>query len=625
MAFLFKGERMKQRAFFVLLATAALVLSLLLTPAMAATTQTFTNGQAPDMFLGGTTNTSASSIAMSYGMAIDPVSGKVFVADTFNYRVLRYASYDTLLESAEAEMVFGQADFTSKLQPNPPTRTSMGQPIAVTIDSQGNLYVADNYMNRVVRYANAVTETTPGPEAAQVFGQSGFTSRTQRTDMAGLNSPYSVAVDSEGNLYVMDMGNCRALRWDDPTTLAEAGAAAAVTIGDFDAGSAATNACKSLTQSGLSQAAGLAIDSQDRLYVADSEHKRLMRWDDAPNLTDNAPADGVIGQPDFTSTDYNSSPQSGGNFQNPYSIGVDNSDGIWVADHGRSRILHFAEPWTITASGEATTVLGPTSMTSSSGSNLGFPGQAAIAPDGSLWVSSIFADKVFKFTGELPPTPTPEPSPTTPGGSGGGGGNGGGGAQATATPVPPCTQPATLNVSPATLTISAGGTQTIDLTLSNGCGSNPSPRSDVVVSLSPGLNVGGVSNNVTNLGNRAAIENVILQQGERRSWQVTIAAPPDYVGNPQFVTELYSNGAVTAVQDSLAPAVTAAPVVEAVAVPAEPSAEPAVEAVVAVQPTAVPLPAALPDTAGTDVQPWLLLIGGVLLLLLGVIRRSTVR
>ncbi len=615
-----KGDPLLQRLSLGLAVVLILPLFAWLTPASAAT-MTFTNGQDPDMFLGGTTNVSATSLNMPYAMLIDPVSGKVFVSDTFNGRVLRYASYDELTESAAAEMVFGQTDFTSKLQPNPPTRSSLFQPLGLALDGQGNLWVVDNFLNRVLRYSDAVNVVTPGPDAAQVLGQSGFTSRSVGTGMNGFNSPYDIAVDSEGNLYVADSSNCRVLRFDDPTSLPEAGGAATVSIGDFVAGSAAdANACPSRTQTGLGNSSGVEIDSQDRLYVADNtNHRRIMRWDDAPNLTSNAPADGVIGQVDFTALlDIYSVPQSGASFSNPFYIAVDNSDGIWVSDHGRSRILHFAEPWMISSGGEATTVLGAASMSDSSSPDFGFAGHAAVAPDGSLWVPDIFNHKVLKFATEPPPTPTPTATAAA-----GGGGSGGGAGQPTA--VPACTQPATLELSPATLTIGAGETQTIDLALSNPCSTSLSPRSDVVVSLSPGLAVGNISSGVANLTTRAAIQNVILQKGERRSWQVSIVAPPDYAGNPQFVTELYSNGAVVTVRDSLAPAVTAGPTVEAaVEVPtAGPSAEAPVETALP-EPTVVPIPAVLPATSDGLTAAWVLSLI-VIALLFGVMRRLASR
>ncbi|GAB4210766.1 MAG: hypothetical protein OHK0022_44400 [Roseiflexaceae bacterium] len=46
-------------------------------------------------------------------IAVDPASGKVFVSDTNNHRVLRYTGTAALTNGADAEAMLGQSDFTS--------------------------------------------------------------------------------------------------------------------------------------------------------------------------------------------------------------------------------------------------------------------------------------------------------------------------------------------------------------------------------------------------------------------------------------------------------------------------------------------------------------------------------
>lgn len=58
-----------------------------------------------------TGGTGANKFGRPFGMVIDPVSNKLFVADGDNNRVLRFASYETLVTNSSAEAVFGQADF----------------------------------------------------------------------------------------------------------------------------------------------------------------------------------------------------------------------------------------------------------------------------------------------------------------------------------------------------------------------------------------------------------------------------------------------------------------------------------------------------------------------------------
>ncbi len=63
-------------------------------------------------------------------VTVDPTTGKVFVADARNHRVLRFASAVALANGAPAEAVLGQADFSHGL-PNrggPPAANTMAYP-----------------------------------------------------------------------------------------------------------------------------------------------------------------------------------------------------------------------------------------------------------------------------------------------------------------------------------------------------------------------------------------------------------------------------------------------------------------------------------------------------------------
>ncbi len=73
------------------------------------------NGADADGVLGApTTTTDLTRVFRPYGIAIDPVSGKLFVADEQRNRVLRFASAQSLASGAGAEAVFGQADFSGR-------------------------------------------------------------------------------------------------------------------------------------------------------------------------------------------------------------------------------------------------------------------------------------------------------------------------------------------------------------------------------------------------------------------------------------------------------------------------------------------------------------------------------
>jgi DNA-binding beta-propeller fold protein YncE len=194
---------------------ALFITSMFITPAWAATI--FQNGQKAILVLGQTTftvtsqQTSQNGMRYPMGVSIDPVSKKVFVADTYNYRVLRFASLNSLSNGANAEAVLGQSNFTSNLEST--TQDGMKQPLSVVVDSNGTLWVADTGNHRVLRFDAAASKPS-GADADGVLGQDNFTSADGSVARNRMTFPASVAVDQFGTLWVADAGNHRVLRFD---------------------------------------------------------------------------------------------------------------------------------------------------------------------------------------------------------------------------------------------------------------------------------------------------------------------------------------------------------------------------------------------------------------------------
>ena len=99
-----------------------------------------------------TTNTGGAGLNQMngpYGIAVDPATGKVFVADQNNDRVLRFASVAAMVNGGTAEAVFGGSGVTGG--------DTMSHPVDVTIDPSGNfpsgtLWVADSFNNRILKF-----------------------------------------------------------------------------------------------------------------------------------------------------------------------------------------------------------------------------------------------------------------------------------------------------------------------------------------------------------------------------------------------------------------------------------------------------------------------------------------
>ena len=173
-------------------------------------------GQAAILVLGRSSFTTdgpatASRLLQPHDIAVDPTGGAVFVADTSNHRVLRFASQAALANNAPAEAVFGQPDLTSHVQAV--TAAGMDRPSGLAVDSAGRLWVADTYNQRVLRFDAAASKPS-GAAADGVLGQTNFTSSAIASSAQGLHNPFGVAVDGGGRLWVADAGNSRVLRFD---------------------------------------------------------------------------------------------------------------------------------------------------------------------------------------------------------------------------------------------------------------------------------------------------------------------------------------------------------------------------------------------------------------------------
>ncbi len=183
-----------------------------------------------------------------YGLAFDG-SGSLYIADFNNSRVRKVTPDGNIATVAGNGGTFFAGDG------GPAVSSSLNRPQSVAVDSSGNLYIADTQNNRVRMVdSNGIITTIAGVGSAGSSGDGGPAVKAQ------LAVPGSVAVDSDGNLYIGD-SNARVRKVSpDGTIITIAGTG--VTGYSGDAGPAAS--------AQLDGPFGLALDTAGNLYLADS-------------------------------------------------------------------------------------------------------------------------------------------------------------------------------------------------------------------------------------------------------------------------------------------------------------------------------------------------------------------
>lgn len=160
---------------------------------------------------------------------------------------------------------------------------SLGFPIGVAVDAQGNVYIADGDNARI-------RKVTPGGIISTVAGNGhgGYAGDGGLATNASINVPSDVAVDLAGNIYIADAGNNRVRKVDTSgviTTVAGTGADGYSGDGGLP------------SQAMLNYPWGLTIDPSGNVYIADRVNNRVRLIGSAttaaPALSDNSAVNGA--------------------------------------------------------------------------------------------------------------------------------------------------------------------------------------------------------------------------------------------------------------------------------------------------------------------------------------------
>ena len=260
------------------------------------------------------------------GVAVD-VHGQVYIADGVSDIVWRVSPQGTITRFAgDGRLCLPRSTCGNG---GPARDAQLDTPVGLAVDRRGDVYIADLAANqirkvspdgRISRFAGNFTKCTTAPRC----GDGG------RAVNARLNSPWAVAVDETGNVYIADYLDDEVRKVSPKGTISRfAGTGRHCTLqrGCGDGGPA--------TSARLFSPAGVAVDRAGNVYIADSNDHEVRK----------VHANGIVTR--FAGTGQvcstvngcgNGGPAFLATMESPFGVTVDASGNVYVTDFDRNEV-----------------------------------------------------------------------------------------------------------------------------------------------------------------------------------------------------------------------------------------------------------------------------------------------
>jgi secreted PhoX family phosphatase len=235
------------------------------------------------------------------GVAVDS-AGNVLIANTFNNRVQMVAAATCASSCAyglpatainDVYTIAGTGTIGTAGNAGPATSAGLNDPYGVTVDSSGNVLIADTGNNRIQMLANstcspaascaygvATTANDVYTIAGSASGTSGSTGDTGLATSAQLSGPQGLAVDVAGNLFIADTVNNKIRMVAVAACSSGCAYGVNTTANDIytviGTGSAACSSDgTAATSSAITSPQGLAVDTAGNLLIAATGNNRI--------------------------------------------------------------------------------------------------------------------------------------------------------------------------------------------------------------------------------------------------------------------------------------------------------------------------------------------------------------
>jgi uncharacterized protein (TIGR03437 family) len=306
------------------------------------------------------------------GVAVDS-SNNVYIADTGDNSI-RKVTTDGFINTVVGDSFPGFLGDGGNAQ-----NAEVHTPTDICFDTNGNLYIADS--------ANAaIREVTTAGVISTIAGTTGigFTGDGALATAATLLAPVSVAVDSTGNVYVVENGDSRIRKIDTTKLFINTVVGNGYDTFAGDGGPA--------TSGSLNYPTGMALDSSGNMYIADFLNLRIRKVTSSGTLSTVA-GNGVL------SFSGDGGPALSAQMNGPQGVAADNAGNFYVSDTGNNVVRKVAKGGTITTiAGNGSAGNGGDGGAGTS-AQLASPMGLAVDTSGNLYISDSLNAKVRKVSG----------------------------------------------------------------------------------------------------------------------------------------------------------------------------------------------------------------------------------
>jgi sugar lactone lactonase YvrE len=247
-------------------------------------------------------------------VAVDE-QGHVYIADTMNHRIRKVDANSGVITSIAGT---GQKRWSG--DGGPAVSAALNEPVALALDRNGRLYIADQSNHRVRRLdlATGIITTVAGT------GEAAYSGDGMPGHEAALSGPSGLAVGVDGTLYIADTFNGRIRKVDVDTGVIS------TVAGDGSEYRYQGNPDEFSTS--LSRPYGIALEADRHLLVTDSDSHLIRRWHRLKKIITRVAGIGTAGY----SGDGGLPLESSLNY--PFGVAVDHQGNIYIADTFNHRI-----------------------------------------------------------------------------------------------------------------------------------------------------------------------------------------------------------------------------------------------------------------------------------------------